>query len=130
MQRRWARGYAQAQGRPLVMIWDKHVACPGSFRDLFLPIDGCVVVDSLSELSQLRANWRHLARIPPDTITSTAFTHPEVEGTPVEAAMWAPLNPNAAIQAQVEERSAALGRGSFIACHVRRTDVIPPGLKP
>jgi hypothetical protein len=113
--------YAQSVGRNLVMIWHKHAACPGSFRDCFAPIDGCVVVDSLRELASLRPEWRHLAALPQDAIGSTAFTHPAIEGTPLEASMWAPLRPNAHVASLVAARLAELGDGPFAACHVRRT---------
>lgn len=114
--------FAQQQGRGLVIVWDKHAACPASFRDLFEPIPRVVVVDKLRELASLRSEWRHLADVPPDAITSTAFTHPSIEATALEASMWEPLYPNAALRAQVDARLATLGDGPFIACHVRRTD--------
>lgn len=115
------QAYAQTLGRRLIMVWHNHAACPGSFRDLFAPMAGCVVVDSLRELAMLRPEWRWFDNVPIDAIGFTAFTHPAVESTPLEAAMWEPLEPSAHIARQVDERLTALGGGPFIACHVRRT---------
>ena len=117
------RAFAQRQGRALVLIWNVHADCPGSYRDLFKPIEGTVVVDSLRELGSLRPEWRRLACLPDDAIGTIGFTHPQVEGDEsIEACMYAPLRPSDPIASEVATRIAELGGGPFIACHVRRSD--------
>ena len=115
------RAVAQQQGRALVMQWSPHAACPGRFAELFEPIDGCIVVDSLAELGDCRAEWRRLAQASEGAIGATAYTQPTIEGTEQETEMWHVLRPRPAVQAAVEERLKALG-DRFVACHVRRTD--------
>ena len=117
------REIAKRQGRGLVLIWNVHADCPGSFRDLFEPIGDVVVVDSIRELQSLRPEWARHACLPDDAIGTIGFTHPQVEGDEsIEAAMYAPLRPSESVASEVAERLIALGAGPFIACLVRRSD--------
>lgn len=113
------RAVAMQQGRLLVLVWHNcSAACPARFRDLFEPIDGVVVIDSLSELEMVHPE---LSRAHPSMIPSTYFAHPAVDGTPEEISMWKPLRPVASLRDRIEEIRSLCGP-EYVAVHIRRTD--------
>ena len=112
------RAAAAAQGRPLVLVWEKMTACNALYRELFEPIEGCVVVEHFDDLELVRPG---LSRLPRGVFPTVYYTHPAVHNTPLETSMWEVLRPVASIRAAVEANLATLG-DSFVAVHVRRTD--------
>ena len=117
------RAYAQRFHRPLILHWQRSDECPGRFDDLFAPIEGCLVIHSMSELQSLRPE-SDLGRQTPWAQPTRDIWGRDVYNVPE---MWAVLRPHADVVAAVEERLVALGgAGCFIACHVRRTDHVCP----
>lgn len=112
------RAAAVAQRRPLVLVWEKMTACNARFSELFEPIEGCVVIESLSDLDLVRPG---LSRLPRGIFPSTYYTHHAVHNKPLETSMWEVLKPISSIRAAVDANLARLG-DSFVAVHVRRTD--------
>ena len=112
------RAFAASQGRLLVHCWHRTAACEARYSELFKPLEGCVVVDELSQLASLGYPMHLLSN---DVVVPTAFTHPEIEGTPLETTMWHELQPTAALRAAAEANVHECGP-HFVAVHVRRTD--------
>ena len=81
------RAMAQSQGRLLILVWHNcSAACPARYRDLFEPLEGAVVLDSLAELALITPK---LTPLNPSVHGSTYSCHPDVIGRPSEIDMWA-----------------------------------------
>jgi hypothetical protein len=112
------RAEALAQGKFLVLHWQRTAACKAKFCELFEPMEGCFVVDEESDFDLVKP---HLSRIPNQFFPSTYALHPSILGTEVETSMWLPLKPLPALRARIADKLRALAP-SFVAVHVRRTD--------
>ena len=117
------RAIAVTKGRLLVLHWQRTAACNGRFSDLFVPVDGAIVVD---EPSQLELICPGLSKLPSNAIPSTCFIHPGVFATPLETAMWKVLQPQPALRDAIDSKLRELGP-SFVAVHIRRTDHLTQG---
>ena len=100
---------ARRRGQKLVVFWRLSPECDATFDELYEPLDGV----------------RFLHALPPNLPTAPrgAYdTHPELQISERESAMYAQLRPRPSISARVAARLKAFGGAEFCAIHVRRTD--------
>ena len=100
---------ARRRGQKLVVFWRLSPECDATFEELYEPLDGV----------------RFLHALPPNLPTAPrgAYdTHPDLQFTERESAMYAQLRPRPSIAARVAARLKAFGGADFLAIHVRRTD--------
>jgi len=100
---------ARRRGQKLVVFWRLSPECDATFDELYEPLDGV----------------RFLHALPPNLpiVPRGAYdTHPELQFSERESAMYAQLRPRPSISARVAARLKAFGGAEFCAIHVRRTD--------
>ena len=100
---------ARRRGQQLVAFWRLSPECDATFEELYEPLDGV----------------RFLHALPPNLPTAPrgAYdTHPDLQFTERESAMYAQLRPRPSVAARVAARLKAFDGAEFCAIHVRRTD--------
>ena len=100
---------ARRRGQKLVVFWRLSPECDATFAELYKPLDGV----------------RFLHAPPPNLPTAPrgAYdTHPELQFTERESAMYAQLRLRPSILARVAARLKEFDGAEYCAIHVRRTD--------
>ena len=100
---------ARRRGQKLVVFWRLSPECDATFEELYFPLDGV----------------RFLHALPPNLPIAPrgAYdTHPDLQFTERESAMYAQLRPRPSIAARVAARLKAFVGAEYCAIHVRRTD--------